>query len=162
MGCRGHNRYQAGGRSEPYSPKRGVSVAEHQHREGTRSWRDHVRGNALRRAAWAVLGGGLVGLAGWLALPLVPLPSALFADQASELEFLDRAGQPLRAVRHGSSPFRHWVEYGEIPQGLLQATLAAEDRRFWQHPGVDWRASVRAAWQLALHRRVLSGGSTIT
>ena len=116
----------------------------------------------LRRTAWVALACGLLLLTGWLALPLVPLPPELFADQTPELEFLDRAGQPLRAVRHGSSPFRHWVEYGEIPQGLLQATLAAEDRRFWQHPGVDWRASVRAAWQLALHRRVLSGGSTIT
>ena len=161
MGCRGHNRYQARGRSEPYSPKRGVSVAEHQHREGTRSWRDHVRGKALRRAAWAVLGGGVVGLAGWLALPLVPLPSALFADQASELEFLDRAGQPLRVVRPSGAPFRRVVQYAEVPQPLVQATLAAEDRRFWRHPGVDWRATIRAAWQWVHHRHVVSGGSTI-
>ena len=53
-------------------------------------------------------------------------------------------------------------EYGEIPQPLVQATLAAEDRRFWRHPGVDWRATGRAAWQWVRHRRVVSGGSTIT
>src|SRR5207248_8813540 len=34
--------------------------------------------------------------------------------------------------------------------------------RFWQHPGVDWRASLRAARDLLLHRRIISGGSTIT
>ena len=83
-------------------------------------------------------------------------------DQAPELEFLDRTGQPLRVVRPGDSAFHRPIEYGEIPQPLIQATLAAEDRRFWRHPGVDWRATARAAWQFALHRHVVSGGSTIT
>jgi penicillin-binding protein 1C len=101
-------------------------------------------------------------MAGWLALPLVPLPSALFAGQAPELELLDRNDQPLRAVRPGGSAFHRPIEYGEMPQPLIQATLAAEDRRFWRHPGVDWRATARAAWQLVLHRHVVSGGSTIT
>ncbi|HLX69828.1 MAG TPA: penicillin-binding protein 1C, partial [Verrucomicrobiae bacterium] len=45
---------------------------------------------------------------------------------------------------------------------LIEATLAAEDQRFWSHHGVDFRASVRALWQLLWHRRVISGGSTIT
>jgi penicillin-binding protein 1C len=54
------------------------------------------------------------------------------------------------------------MEYGEIPQSLVQATLAAEDRRFWRHPGVDWRATARAAWQWTIHRHVVSGGSTVT
>jgi penicillin-binding protein 1C len=116
----------------------------------------------LRWAACAALASGLVLLAGWLALPLVPLPSALFTGQAPELELLDRNGQPMRVVRPGGSAFHRPIEYGEMPQPLIQATLAAEDRRFWRHPGVDWRATARAAWQLALHRRVVSGGSTIT
>ena len=98
----------------------------------------------------------------WLALPLVPLPQALFDAGRGELEFLDRSGQPLRIVRPDDGPFRHEVQYCEIPESLIQATLAAEDRRFWCHPGVDWRASLRAAGQLLLHRRVVSGGSTIT
>jgi penicillin-binding protein 1C len=93
---------------------------------------------------------------------LVPLPSALFAGQAPELELLDRNDQPLRVVRPGGSAFHRPIEYGEMPQPLIQATLGAEDRRFWRHPGVDWRATARAAWQFALHRHVVSGGSTIT
>jgi penicillin-binding protein 1C len=92
----------------------------------------------------------------------VPLPRALFTSQVPEVEFVDRSGQSLRMVRPEDSPFRRPVAYGEIPQPLIQATLAAEDRRFWHHPGVDWRATARAAWQLVLHRRVVSGGSTIT
>jgi penicillin-binding protein 1C len=89
------------------------------------------------------------------------LPGALFADRIPELEFLDRTGQPLRVVRPDGSPFRRFVAYGEVPQALAQATLAAEDRRFWHHPGVDWQATTRAAWQWVRYHRVVSGGSTI-
>jgi penicillin-binding protein 1C len=105
---------------------------------------------------------GLIALGGWLALRLVPLPPTLLVKQVPELEFLDRAGQPLRVVRQDGGPFRRPTAYGEIPLPLIQATLAAEDRRFWQHAGVDWRATARAAWQWVRHRRVISGGSTIT
>jgi penicillin-binding protein 1C len=101
-------------------------------------------------------------LAGWLALRWVPLPPTLLTEQVPELEFLDRAGRTLRTVRPDNQPFRRVVEYGEIPQPLIQATLAAEDRRFWKHSGVDWRATLRAAWQAACHRHIVSGGSTIT
>jgi penicillin-binding protein 1C len=116
----------------------------------------------MRRLAWATGAFCLVLLAGWLSLRLVPLPRALFVVPAPELEFLDRHGTPLRIVRSEDEPFRTQVGYGEIPQPLVQATLAAEDRRFWKHPGVDWRATLRACWQLVRYRRVISGGSTIT
>jgi penicillin-binding protein 1C len=128
----------------------------------TPGWRRLFSRRTLRRAAWASLACALLLTVAWLALPLVQLPRALFTNQAPGVEFVDRTGQPLRVVRPDGSPFRRPVAYGEIPQSLIQATLAAEDRRFWRHPGVDWRATARAAWQLALHRRVLSGGSTIT
>jgi penicillin-binding protein 1C len=114
------------------------------------------------KVGWGAVACGLLLLAGWLALRWVPLPPALFAEQLPELELLDRAGRTLRSVRPDNQPFRRSVEYGEIPTALIQATLAAEDRRFWRHPGVDWRATLRAAWQAARHGRVLSGGSTIT
>jgi len=110
----------------------------------------------------AALACGLLLASAWLALPLVPLPPALFTGQVPGVEFLDRSGQTLRVVRPSGSPFRRPVAYGEIPQSLIQATLAAEDRRFWRHPGVDWRATARAAWQLVRHGQVVSGGSTIT
>jgi penicillin-binding protein 1C len=95
-------------------------------------------------------------------LPLVPLPQALFKPQSSELQFVDRSGLPLRSLRPEGGPFVRLVAYPEIPPCLSQATLAAEDRRFLDHPGVDWRGSTRAVMQLLIHRRVVSGGSTIT
>jgi penicillin-binding protein 1A len=54
------------------------------------------------------------------------------------------------------------VELSDVPRPLLQAVLAAEDERFYQHPGVDWRAILRAALRLAMTGAKTQGGSTIT
>jgi penicillin-binding protein 1A len=52
----------------------------------------------------------------------------------------------------------------EMPDTLLQAFLAAEDDRFYRHPGIDWRGTTRAVWlyALSLGRGRVPGGSTIT
>ncbi len=119
-----------------------------------------------RRWVWA---GGMIpimilflGLCGRFALRWVPLPAALFVPPPAQLELTDRHGTPLRTVRPPDRPFGRPVTCREIPQALIDATLAAEDKRFWHHPGVDWRSSLRAAWSLVRHRRIVSGGSTIT
>ena len=78
-----------------------------------------------------------------LMLPLVPLPSALFQPQNFSLEFLDREGRTLREVRDDDSHFSRRVVYADIPQSLVEATLAAEDKRFWNHNGVDGFATMR-------------------
>jgi len=54
------------------------------------------------------------------------------------------------------------VGFDEIPESLIQATIATEDRRFYQHQGVDYLAIVRAAWQNSQSEAIVSGGSTIT
>ena len=116
----------------------------------------------VRLLATAILGFTLLPFVGWLALPLVPLPEGLFHPPAAGWELLDRHGHSLREVRADGQPFTQRVAFAEIPHPLVQATLAAEDARFWRHPGVDWRATLRAAWSLVRHQRVVSGGSTIT
>jgi penicillin-binding protein 1C len=50
----------------------------------------------------------------------------------------------------------------EVGDRLLLATLVSEDKRFYQHSGVDVTAVVRAAGQNARHLRIVSGASTIT
>ncbi|MCP3671759.1 MAG: penicillin-binding protein 1A [Gammaproteobacteria bacterium] len=52
--------------------------------------------------------------------------------------------------------------YTQIPQQAIHAFLAAEDNRFFHHPGVDYRGILRAALQLALTGKRRQGGSTIT
>jgi penicillin-binding protein 1A len=52
----------------------------------------------------------------------------------------------------------------DIPDQLKRAFLAAEDDRFYRHPGIDWRGTVRGVWLYALSRGQgrVPGGSTIT
>ena len=60
----------------------------------------------------------------------------------------------------------HRVEYGYwpldvLPERVVAATLALEDKRFWDHPGVDGLAVMRAVWQATHSGRARSGASTI-
>ncbi len=50
----------------------------------------------------------------------------------------------------------------EIPEKMVQAILASEDDRFYEHPGVDWQGILRAAFQLVKTGEKTQGGSTIT
>ncbi|MFM8331971.1 MAG: penicillin-binding protein 1C, partial [Candidatus Methylumidiphilus sp.] len=80
----------------------------------------------------------------------------------SEAYLLDRHGQPLHELRLDFKTRRlPWVALAHISPALIQAIVAAEDRRFQQHHGVDWRA-LAAAGLGPLFGRSPRGGSTLT
>lgn len=54
------------------------------------------------------------------------------------------------------------IIYDEVPQTFVNALLAAEDRNFFSHVGIDIKGLARAALQLASTGHIQSGGSTIT
>lgn len=54
------------------------------------------------------------------------------------------------------------VGIAAVPEQMIQAFLAAEDDRFYAHPGVDWQGLLRAAYELARTGTKKQGGSTIT
>ncbi|MDF2181653.1 penicillin-binding protein 1A [Neptuniibacter sp. CAU 1671] len=54
------------------------------------------------------------------------------------------------------------ISYNDIPPTFVHAILAAEDSRFFEHPGIDIKGLARAAFQLASSGQIQSGGSTIT
>jgi penicillin-binding protein 1A len=54
------------------------------------------------------------------------------------------------------------VSIDETPQQMINAFIAAEDDRFYEHPGVDWQGILRAAINLVLTGEKAQGGSTIT
>jgi len=54
------------------------------------------------------------------------------------------------------------VELREVPQQLIDAIIATEDRRFYEHPGVDIRGIARAVVNLVSKGTKEQGGSTIT
>ena len=57
---------------------------------------------------------------------------------------------------------REVLSYGEIPEVLTHAILAIEDRRFFEHSGVDVNGLVRAVWRNVADEQMAQGGSTIT
>lgn len=54
-----------------------------------------------------------------------------------------------------------WVDYDEIPKNLVNAAVAIEDKRFWNHSGVDWKRTANAVLSMFTGGSI-SGGSTIT
>jgi penicillin-binding protein 1A len=54
------------------------------------------------------------------------------------------------------------LQYPQIPETMVQAFIAAEDDRFFEHPGVDYQGILRAIWNLVLTGERSQGGSTIT
>src|SRR5262245_15355557 len=114
-----------------------------------------------RRLRFALVATALLLGAGWLGIKLIPIPDALTRPPVPSVEFPDRHGVTLRESRT-EDRFAKPVSLDEIPPHLIHAILAAEDKRFFDHHGVDWLASARAAWDFVRHRRVMSGASTIS
>ena len=76
---------------------------------------------------------------------------------------------PLRVYSHDLSLISEFgeqrripVSLQEVPDKLIKAILAAEDDRFYEHPGVDWQGILRAMVQLIKTGEKTQGGSTIT
>lgn len=117
---------------------------------------------SVKRATWRLLCCVvLVVTVGWLGLQFVPLPPALLRPAVQSVEFTDRHGVPLRETRT-EERFAHVVELENVPPNLIHAMLAAEDKRFFEHHGIDFAALVRAVTGNVRHGRVTSGASTIT
>lgn len=55
-----------------------------------------------------------------------------------------------------------YVKFEELPQGVVNAFIAIEDKRFYIHKGVDWLSTAKAFVQYALYGDSSRGGSTIT
>ncbi|WP_429091280.1 penicillin-binding protein 1C [Aminobacter sp. BE322] len=87
-----------------------------------------------------------------------PLPEKLVVSA----EVVDREGQLLRAYATPSGHWRLGVGLDDVDPQLVKMLVAYEDKRFWEHEGVDFLALGRAAWQFASNGRIVSGGSTLS
>ena len=72
---------------------------------------------------------------------------------------LDRAGNKIGEYYNH---FHVEVAYKDIPQGMVNSLLAIEDRKFFEHEGVNWRSMLRALISVVSSGRLKQGGSTIT
>lgn len=75
---------------------------------------------------------------------------------------VDREEKLLRAFTTHDGRWRLPVEERDVDPRYLKILFAFEDRRFYQHGGVDPHAILRAALQMARHGRLVSGASTLT
>lgn len=99
----------------------------------------------------------------YFVLPLAfPLPDKITAGPGESIVLLDRDGHPLDHLVRPDFYRHRTVELDLIPKPMVQATLAAEDKRFYQHGGIDWRATARAIRDSWDQQRFVSGASTIT
>lgn len=109
-------------------------------------------------------------LGGLSALPGIYIAVAARAPEAPDLrQYPHEAALPSTIFAGDGTPLaelvkenRQLVEIRQVPRLLLSAFLAAEDRAFYRHGGVDVRGILRAAWANLRAGGVRQGGSTIT
>jgi penicillin-binding protein 1C len=105
----------------------------------------------------------LVVVSGCLWLRLGPLPPGLTdLPRGESTVVVDRHGVPLYEALASDGTRASHLTPDAVPETLAAATVAAEDRRFWSHPGVDPVAVARAMKRNLLEGRVVEGGSTIS
>ncbi|MBN2244772.1 MAG: penicillin-binding protein 1C, partial [Candidatus Aminicenantes bacterium] len=93
----------------------------------------------------------------------LPLPEKqLTSSNSLSLIITDRNGIILREVLSDKGGYCQWLDLSEISPALIKATLAAEDRYFFLHPGINPISIIRAMSQNIRHLKVISGASTIT
>jgi penicillin-binding protein 1C len=84
------------------------------------------------------------------------------AHRPSDRTLLDRHGVPIQTLRVDDRVRRlPWVALADMSPALLQAVVLSEDRRFYEHSGVDWAAVARSAWANLWNTRT-RGASTLT
>ena len=84
------------------------------------------------------------------AAPLPSFEAVRAAHRPSDVPLLDRHGVPLHWLRIDASVRRGpWIALEDIAPSLSDALVLGEDRRFWAHAGVDWRALAAGAWASA-------------
>jgi len=96
------------------------------------------------------------------AILLWPMDVAHYLNTEPSAEMHDRSGRLLYAFLNPQEQWCFVRDLSDISPRLIQAVIAAEDRRFYRHWGIDPIALVRALWQNIKHRRIVSGASTLT
>lgn len=115
----------------------------------------------------ALIGLGLAGVLfltiamAWISRDL-PNPNTLLTrDIPQSTKIFDRTGTVLLYEIHGEEK-RSLVKLEDIPDNMKQATIAMEDRAFYEHHGINWMRTIKALYIDVIERRKAQGASTLT
>ncbi|WP_103018002.1 penicillin-binding protein 1C [Alicycliphilus denitrificans] len=107
-------------------------------------------------------------IAAWLALAALPALALPTFDEVradfrpSETLVLSREGEVIQRLRTDATVRRgQWLPLADVSPALRTALVLSEDKRFYEHSGVDWAAVSAAAWANLWNQRT-RGASTIT
>ncbi|HEX4294522.1 MAG TPA: PBP1A family penicillin-binding protein [Rhizomicrobium sp.] len=135
--------------------------------EGVGRWFSDRRRGILRIVALAVV----IAAAPLAALAVMPTVLGLFASPLDRSVDLYSVNRPLAftfldedgaEVGHRGAIIGRRLHLDEMPSYLPAAFIAMEDRRFYDHRGIDPRGLIRAAWRNVRAGHWVAGGSTIT
>ncbi len=141
-------------------------------KENTKRKKKGKRGNAVLRVIATVFLIGLITLAmiacmavmyvKYIILPDVSLELAdVHLNLTSTIYYYDENGEKKELRQLHGDENRIWVSYDELPEDLINATIAIEDKRFEKHNGVDWLRTANGVLRMFTGQDI-QGGSTLT
>jgi len=83
-------------------------------------------------------------------------------SESSSIYYQNTAGEWEELTALSGSQNRVWVDYRDIPEDMIHALIAIEDKRFYDHKGVDWYRTSGAFVKMFATMQTNFGGSTIT
>ena len=83
-------------------------------------------------------------------------------EETSFIYYVDNAGKIQLLQQIYTTTDRQWASLEEIPEDLIHAAVAIEDKRFYEHQGVDWITTIKACLNMFFGGDSQFGGSTIT
>src|SRR5262245_19998825 len=98
-----------------------------------------------------------IAFAWWL-----PIPGELQKSPSGTLTLLDCRGREIAELASPEARTQFPIALDQMGPWLPRITVALEDRRFYDHRGIDWRATVAAGTRNLRSRQIISGASTIT
>ncbi|HVM25448.1 MAG TPA: transglycosylase domain-containing protein, partial [Candidatus Limnocylindrales bacterium] len=118
-----------------------------------------VSGLVMAGSALGIVG-GTMGAYNYYAAGLPDPRVILDVEMPQSTHVYDRTGQRLLARFECEN--RESVDFADLPDHIVDATVAAEDRTFWTNDGIDYSAVVRAALANLEAGTIVQGASTIT
>ncbi len=108
------------------------------------------------------LAAGVLALVAPAAMALPGFDEVRRAHQPSDTRVVDRHGEEVQRIRTDASVRRgQWVGLADVSPALRTALVLSEDKRFYEHSGVDWQAVSAAAWGNLWNQRT-RGASTLS